>query len=381
MNRILPNKPIGITTTLHIVAGLLGLVGVLGTLIPFIMKDDYWIRGFDYPRLQLVFILALAAVLWAFVTDITTLGLNLAVWAALSGAGAYQTYRILPYTKLWRTHSRSAAHKEDGDRHIKLLMSNVLQTNTQSDKLIALVKEKQPDMLLTLETNRWWEDRLDEALLADYPHKVPVPLENLYGMHLYSRIPLIDPEIVYRIKDDIPGINTSVKLENGQRVFMYFVHPMPPSPSEAYASTSRDGELALIGKTVKEHGGTTIVAGDLNDVAWSHSTRLFKRLSGLVDPRVGRGLFPTFHAAYWIARWPLDHLFHTTDLALLSLERLPDIGSDHFPIYIELSYEPESDDHDNEEADSDDHQEADETIQKAKSGEEDTVKASLTEVA
>ena len=349
--------------------------------MPFIPKDDYWIRGFDYPRLQLVFILAVSAVLWALVTDITHWGWNLVAWVALAAATLYQAYRILPYTQLWRTHSRPARFTQHDDRHLRMLMSNVLQTNQETDKLIELVREHQPDLLLTLETNGWWEERLDAALLDEYPHKVPVPLENLYGMHLYSRIPLVDPQVVYRIKDDIPGIDTAIDLPNGQRIHLYFVHPMPPSPSEAYASTGRDGELALVGKQVKEHGGTSIVAGDLNDVAWSHSTRLFKRLSGLVDPRVGRGLFATFHADYWLARWPLDHLFHSTDLALVSLERLPHIGSDHFPILVELSYEPEQDDHDHEEADQEDRREADETIDKAKKGEEDTVKAELSKVA
>lgn len=363
---------------LNIIAIVLGFVGVIGTLMPFIPKDDYWIRGFDYPRLQLVCVLALSAGLFAFENDLTAMGWQLAFWLVLAVAGLYQAYRILPYTQLWRTHSRTANFPEHDGRHLRMLVSNVLQTNKSSDKLVERVKTHNPDIFLTLESNQWWEEKMDEALLADYPHKVSVPLENLYGMHLYSKLELFDAEVLYRIKDDIPGIDATVELDNGKRIKLFFVHPMPPAPGEAYASTGRDAELALVGKEVKKYGDTAIVAGDLNDVAWSHSTRLFKRLSGLVDPRVGRGLFATFHANFWFARWPLDHLFHTTDLALVSLKRLKSIDSDHFPILVELSYEPEADDHDNEEADSDDHAEADETIAKGKSGVEDTVDATIS---
>ena len=288
--------------------------------MPFIPKDDYWIRGFDYPRLQLVFMLAASAILWAVVNDFTHFGVNLFVWVLLVAAAVYQAYRILPYTKLWQTHSRDAQRDQHDKQHLRLMVCNVLQTNRSVDKVTDLVHDRGPDMLLTLESNSWWEEQLDKSLLDDYPHKVAAPLENLYGMHLYSKVPLMDAKIVYRIQEDIPGIDATVKLGSGRKVHLHFVHPMPPSPTEAYASTGRDGELALVGKQVKKHGGTAIVAGDLNDVAWSHSTRLFKRLSGLVDPRVGRGLFSTFHADYRLARWPLDHLFHTTDLALVSLE-------------------------------------------------------------
>jgi hypothetical protein len=109
-----------------------------------------------------------------------------------------------------------------------------------------------------------------------------------------------------------------------------------------------------------------IVAGDLNDVAWSHTSRLFRRLSRLVDPRVGRGFYNSYHAQCVWMRWPLDHVFYSPDFLLRGLRRLPAFGSDHFPLLIELAYHPRAATvQEVDEPERDDHREAKETLAEA----------------
>ena len=95
-----------------------------------------------------------------------------------------------------------------------------------------------------------------------------------------------------------------------------------------------------MGRALERSERPCIVAGDLNDVAWSHTSRLFRRISRLLDPRVGRGMYNTFHARYWPLRWPLDHVFVSDTFLLRNLQRLPAFGSDHFPILIGVDYTP-----------------------------------------
>lgn len=122
---------------------------------------------------------------------------------------------------------------------------------------------------------------------------------------------------------------------------MHCVHPAPPSPTENEKSKQRDNELMLVAKRARNEQGPVIVTGDLNDVAWSKSTRAFLQESQLLDPRMGRGIYNTFHAKIPIMRWPLDHVFHSDHFMLVELKRLPPFGSDHFALLSELALKRE----------------------------------------
>jgi endonuclease/exonuclease/phosphatase (EEP) superfamily protein YafD len=124
------------------------------------------------------------------------------------------------------------------------------------------------------------------------------------------------------------------------------VHPRPPEPIRDNHATARDAELTLWGTELEDEKGPVIIGGDLNDVAWSKTTRLFLRTSGLLDPRRGRGFFNSFHADRWYMRFPLDHIFHSPHFTISKLARLEFVGSDHFPILIDLHYTaPQADEH------------------------------------
>jgi hypothetical protein len=116
-----------------------------------------------------------------------------------------------------------------------------------------------------------------------------------------------------------------------------------------------------------------IVSGDFNDVAWSQTTDLFVQLSGLLDPRRGRGIFSTFHAQWPLFRFPLDHVFHSNHFKLVDLQCLDNAGSDHFPVCVELHFERRAPREQPEpEPSAADVQEAREKVQRAASGGEDS---------
>lgn len=321
----------------EVIAFVLSFLALLPTVASLSKLDHWWVRDFDFPRLQISTLILFFIFYCAAVFNFSSFW-EILVMVLLIASFIYQAVKIFPYTILAKKQVKRY-HGNDEERQISILVSNVLTTNTKYQKLIKLINRQDPDLVLTLETDETWEKEL-EVIEEEYPYTVKIPLCNLYGMHLYSKLELEDIEIKYLISEEIPSIHGKVVLRSGEKLNIHCLHPKPPSPSEDDTSTNRDAELLLVGKEI-DGKKSTLVFGDLNDVAWSRTTELFMRLSGLLDPRIGRGFYNTFHASYPVFRWPLDHVFHSSDFLLQKLKRLENIGSDHFPIYIKLVYKPE----------------------------------------
>lgn len=307
---------------------------VLAALIPFVKNTHWLIRFFDFPRVQFLTMGLVLIVINAlfFNTSIVALG----SFFALIIATAYQFKKVMRYTKLKKVEVKKIKEKTDLPS-VKIMVSNVLTPNRSAQKLINHVEKHQPDVLLCVETDAWWEEQLS-VLEKSYPTQVKIPQDNLYGMHLYSKLDLKSTEIRFLVEDEIPSIRTQLVLPSGDEILFYALHPKPPSPTENETSTNRDAELLIVAKEIDQMTEPVIVCGDLNDVAWSKSTELFKKVSALLDSRIGRGRFSTFHAKYPILRWPLDHFFHSSHFMLKDMQVLPSIDSDHFPIMTQLYY-------------------------------------------
>jgi endonuclease/exonuclease/phosphatase (EEP) superfamily protein YafD len=314
----------------------LAVLCIVTTLLPFHKGEAWWVRACDFPRAQIAIVAGATLAGMLLFTELRLLSLILA-FALLLCLGI-QLAVILPYTPLWAVEVKRTGASA-GPRTLSLLIANVLMENRSVDRLKDLIWANDPDLVLAVETDAWWCAHLEGAL-PQHRFRIAHPLPNTYGMFLLSRLELVDPEVRFLLKPEIPSIRTGVRLRSEEVIMLYGLHPEPPSPTEADTSLPRDAELVLAGREIAESDRPTIGAGDLNDVAWSHTSRLFRRISRMLDPRVGRGMYNTFHARHWPLRWPLDHVFVSDAFLLRSLKRLPAFGSDHFPICIEVDYVP-----------------------------------------
>ncbi|RJE74614.1 endonuclease/exonuclease/phosphatase family protein [Reichenbachiella sp. MSK19-1] len=317
------------------------LVGVMVVvnLIPLLTYEHWTVRFFDFPYAQFT-VINVVILLLLVCFPLSNPGYHYLAFAALCLTLLYRLWIIYPYTQ-WAARKVPDA---DIDNHtherLKIISANVLMSNDDYKGLIEMVKGEDPDILMLVEASHAWEEAIREDMHQLFPHRMLEPLDNTYGLLLYSKVTIKEGTIKYLIEENVPSVHIIFELKNGQLVKFFGVHPKPPSPSENSTSIQRDAELVMVGRESRESDMPVIVAGDLNDVAWSHTTRLFIRVSELLDPRMGRGFFNTFHAHYPLLRWPLDHLFLSTDFKVAGIKRLPNFHSDHFPICIEVVLNP-----------------------------------------
>ncbi|QDH81010.1 endonuclease/exonuclease/phosphatase family protein [Echinicola soli] len=315
------------------------VIFIIATLMPLVKKDYWTFRVFDYPRFQKLLLISATLICWTFVDYDQLSKVDFGIIITLVLLCIFLLKQIIPYSPFHTKMVKSANAQEKTT--VKVLVGNVYQYNKDYDRCLHLINEENPHLFMLVETDQGWADAM-AVLKEEYPYQVELPLENTYGMLLYAKFPLKNTEINYLIDEDIPSIFTDLQME-GQLIKLFAIHPTPPVPGENTHSTERDAEILIVGEKAKSERSPTIIMGDLNDVAWSYTTELFLKISGMGDPRIGRGMYNTFHANYPFLRWPLDHIFLSNQFRLKKIKVHPSIGSDHFPISADLVLDKNND--------------------------------------
>jgi len=244
-------------------------------------------------------------------------------------------YSIGPFLEIAPKSICDAANNDQGAA-VSLLVFNVLQKNEEYGALVELVELLSPDIILLLELSEKWYDSID-TVRKDYAYEIKELRDDTYGILYLSKIPLVEAQINYLVKDNIPSTE-AMHVIDGTHVRIIGLHPEPPIPGEVLSSKPKDFELITAARKIEAlpHSEINIVLGDLNDVGWSKAVRKFKKISKLRDLREGRGLHPTFPTYMPFFRIPIDNVFCSKEIKLVKFEKQENIGSDHLPLYMQL---------------------------------------------
>jgi len=216
---------------------------------------------------------------------------------------------------------------------LRVMLINVRTENQRYDLVKACILGNNPDVVVLEEVDERWLEQL-AGLQDNYPHSCSEPREDNFGILLLSKLPLENPEIVYLGDAEVPSVTAMIKFRD-KAVALLGTHPLPPSSREN--TTLRNEQLAAIPKFLNGQKGSVVLLGDLNTTPWSHSFKRLLRESGLADSSRGFGLQPSWPANLFFLRIPIDHCLVSPDLQVVNRWIASDIGSDHFPLVVEIA--------------------------------------------
>ena len=216
---------------------------------------------------------------------------------------------------------------------LRVLLANVLVDNTDPAALIELARRERPDVLGLIEVSNAWVAGL-EPIRADFPHRYDYPFDDDgRGLALWLKdrptsIELIRP----LVRGGLPVVHAVVEFAGKSR-HLWLVHFV--SPFERPAELPGGGEFAALADRIRSDGGSTLVVGDFNSTDGSPFFWRFLEAAKLRDSRPGfgrPGSWPTW-SPYRIG---IDHAFLSPDLSVEGRRLGPAIGSDHFPLILEV---------------------------------------------
>ena len=303
----------------------------IGSFLPLLRFTSWTVRVFDFIRIQLLVVLFLLFVWGMFLYDSSFTPIWVILLILLT-AIVHHCIIIFPYLSTFRRREKPQIKPHS----VSLICVNVLQTNTDYQRLIAMIEEYSPDILLTTETNSEWERALSK-IEHQYQHIQRIPRENTYGMHFYTKLEVQKIQEHFFISEENPAIEAHLKDSRNNDVVFWGVHPPPPSPTEKATSKQKDAELMTIAKRIAKSQTPTLVAGDFNSVCWSRNSKLFAKISKVRDARLGKGILGTFPVRPKLFRFPIDLLFYSEGVEINEIRTLPDIGSDHLPLFTRFT--------------------------------------------
>jgi endonuclease/exonuclease/phosphatase (EEP) superfamily protein YafD len=323
---------------LFIIFYSIAIILTICTILSIFRNVDFrYFKMLDFPRIQLfvasllcILILLIVVKKWKWYNYLLAFGLFSGLCINAFFIINYTT--IVPVTVPWLTALESS------ENQISILLTNVKMTNRKAETLLDLIEQKKPDLILAMEVDEWWNEKLS-TLKSEYPYTQQAINEVTYGMVLYSKLPIQKVEVEYLNNKKVPSFESTISLSSGKKISFHAIHPVPPTYFKDLPDNEGQQEEALkkLGNEITNRYYPTIIAGDVNDVVWAQVDALTGTENILFDVRVGRGFYNSFNAHNPLMRWPLDHVFVTKEFKLKSLERLPKIGSDHFPIFVELA--------------------------------------------
>ena len=221
----------------------------------------------------------------------------------------------------------------------RVLWVNVRKANEQPQRLVRLIEEQAPDIVVMGEVTPSYLQGL-APLEEDYPHRVQEDVEAGSGLALLSRLPPQEATTADIGEHGVPTVIVRLRPDGAAQTFLLVAtHPPPPRGGERLEI--RTSAMRALADWVRAQEEPVVVVGDFNITAWSPYFRSFLEDARLNDARLGHGLQNSWPVLQPLLRIPIDQALVSDGVAVHGFVAGPDVGSDHYPIFLDFSLREE----------------------------------------
>ncbi len=216
----------------------------------------------------------------------------------------------------------------------KIYSANINIDNTELSKLNQEVQELNPEIVLLLEVTPEHVEQI-RSMMQTYPYRIEKTSIGTRGngFIFLSKFPLLTRHVT-QLSERGNSILEVVLDINQKPVVFYGIHAQRPDRGNL---NERKSQLLVPARQIREELLPAIVAGDFNTTPFSPVFKEFMRIAELKDSREGFGWLPSW-PAYFPPLWiPIDHILVSPDITVHKRETGSYIGSDHYPVFAELS--------------------------------------------
>jgi endonuclease/exonuclease/phosphatase (EEP) superfamily protein YafD len=308
-----------------VLATLVALVGA-ATVLGLLDRFSWIFVLLDTFRLQYLVVLAVAA-------------LGAVALRRFRLAGVAATLAVLNVVVMGIPFTAPATAAPPGARagSLRLLVANVEVGNTRFADVERLIRKEHPDLVGIVELTPAMAGQLEKSL-PGYRMRRVAPQDDAYGIGVFSRLPLLSARVEHFPADGGPPSVVARVRVAGEPVTVVVTHVHTP-----FAGSIHVRQLDALAAARPALGKRVAICGDFNTPPWAGPFRRLAddaRLTDLYGDGAWRGYsWPTWNP---LLRVPLDNCLVSDGLAVRGHRHGADIGSDHFPLVVDLAVRPAS---------------------------------------
>lgn len=213
---------------------------------------------------------------------------------------------------------------------LRVMSFNVLSTNTNYEEVIEFIRSESPDLVVLHEVSRPWEEQLAASDL-DYE----ITRGRTEGL-IFGSLVMAPPGSTVKSFGFALSSPRAIEVLLPSGVAVLGIHPVAPFPNSETERRQFQFEFASLWALGQD--GPTVITGDFNAGPWSHQFRRLRAQASLLNSQTGFGLELSYPAAANpVFQVAIDHLLHSSHLQVVDRRLGPALGSDHYPLTVDLS--------------------------------------------